>query len=224
MLILNFVPAACVTHVLSAPRTDGSGIFYATSWHALTTQATNLDSCRHFGTWAVCANGVMRSTQHLCNACACRNRQVQAFYDVIEWFNPGYVLMENVLDIFKKQDGMYAKFAASRLLNMRYQTRLGCIAACDQGAPQGRWRSEHCSTPLTRLFMILCYSVGTSCSAVREPFWIVSVDIRRTSCVDSPKSAGPPDCPQAAHQLAKSTTCNIFTSFCSASGKPGSGP
>ncbi|BDA50272.1 probable DNA (cytosine-5)-methyltransferase 3 [Coccomyxa sp. Obi] len=70
-----------------------------------------------------------------------RNRQVQAFYDVIEWFNPGFVLMENVLDIFKKQDGMYAKFAASRLLNMRYQTRLGCIAACDQGAPQGRWRA-----------------------------------------------------------------------------------
>lgn len=72
-----------------------------------------------------------------------RNRQVQAFYDVIEWFQPGYVLMENVLDIFKKQDGMYAKFAASRLLNMRYQTRLGCIAACDQGAPQGRWRSAY---------------------------------------------------------------------------------
>ncbi len=72
--------------------------------------------------------------------CSHRNRQVQAFYDVIEWFQPGYVLMENVLDIFKKQDGMYAKFAASRLLNMRYQTRLGCIAACDHGAPQGRWR------------------------------------------------------------------------------------
>lgn len=68
---------------------------------------------------------------------------MQAFYDVIEWFQPSFVLMENVLDIFKKQDGMYAKFAAARLLNMRYQTRLGCIAACDHGAPQGRWRWVH---------------------------------------------------------------------------------
>jgi DNA (cytosine-5)-methyltransferase 1 len=65
---------------------------------------------------------------------------VQAFYDVIDWFKPSFVLMENVLDIFKKQDGMYAKFAAARLLNMRYQTRLGIIAALDHGAPQGRWR------------------------------------------------------------------------------------
>ena len=70
----------------------------------------------------------------------CRNRQVQAFYDVIQWFKPAFVLMENVMDIFHKQNGMYVKFAVGRLLNMRYQTRVGCIAAADQGAPQGRWR------------------------------------------------------------------------------------
>ena len=51
--------------------------------------------------------------------------------------------MENVLDIFKKGDGEYAKFAMLRLLNMRYQARLGCIAAADHGVPQGRWR--YCS-------------------------------------------------------------------------------
>ncbi len=70
----------------------------------------------------------------------CRNRQVLAFYKTIEWFQPSYVLMENVLDIFKKGDGLYAKFAATTLLRMDYQTRTGVIAACHHGAPQGRWR------------------------------------------------------------------------------------
>ena len=41
---------------------------------------------------------------------------MKAFYDVIEWFQPGYVLMENVLDIFKKQSGIYVKFAIAQLV------------------------------------------------------------------------------------------------------------
>ena len=69
-----------------------------------------------------------------------RNRQVFAFYDTIKWFQPSFVLMENVLDIFKKGDGEYAKLAGSILLDMDYQTRTGVIAACHHGAPQGRWR------------------------------------------------------------------------------------
>ena len=69
-----------------------------------------------------------------------RNRQVFAFYDTIKWFQPSFVLMENVLDIFKKGDGEYAKLAASILLDMDYQTRTGVIAACHHGASQGRWR------------------------------------------------------------------------------------
>jgi DNA (cytosine-5)-methyltransferase 1 len=79
-----------------------------------------------------------------CTHPRCRNRQVQAFYDVIQWFRPAFVLMENVMDIFHKQDGMYVKFAVGRLLSMRYQTRVGCIAAADHGAPQGRWRCGGC--------------------------------------------------------------------------------
>ena len=70
----------------------------------------------------------------------CRNRQVLAFYKTIEWFQPSYVLMENVLDIFKKGDGLYAKMAATTLLNLDYQTRTGVIAAAHHGCPQGRWR------------------------------------------------------------------------------------
>ena len=80
-----------------------------------------------------------RSLDTLCPGCY-RNRQVMAFYHTIKWFDPGFVLMENVLDIFKKQNGMYVKMAATTLLGMDYQTRTGIIAAAHQGAPQGRWR------------------------------------------------------------------------------------
>lgn len=61
----------------------------------------------------------------------------------MEFFKPAYVLMENVVDIFKKEDGMYAKSAMASLLSMRYQVRAGIIAACDQGVPQSRNRYDH---------------------------------------------------------------------------------
>ncbi|DBB18710.1 TPA: hypothetical protein ACH3X3_000316 [Trebouxia sp. C0006] len=70
-----------------------------------------------------------------------RNRQVTAFYNVVDFFKPGFVLMENVVDIFKKEDGTYAKSAMASLLAMRYQVRAGIIAASGYGVPQIRNRS-----------------------------------------------------------------------------------
>ena len=49
--------------------------------------------------------------------------------------------MENVVDIFKKEDGTYAKSAMASLLAMRYQVRAGIIAASGYGVPQIRNRS-----------------------------------------------------------------------------------
>ncbi|KAL0043430.1 hypothetical protein WJX79_004501 [Trebouxia sp. C0005] len=69
-----------------------------------------------------------------------RNRQVTAFYSVVDFFKPGFVLMENVVDIFKKEDGTYAKSAMASLLAMRYQVRAGIIAASGYGVPQIRNR------------------------------------------------------------------------------------
>ncbi|KAK9823255.1 hypothetical protein WJX72_001381 [[Myrmecia] bisecta] len=69
-----------------------------------------------------------------------KNRQLLAFFNIVQWFNPAFVLMENVADILKKSDGLYAKYAQARLLQLSYQTRLGMIAAAHHGAPQGRWR------------------------------------------------------------------------------------
>ena len=75
---------------------------------------------------------------------------MEAFYDVVNWFKPGFVLMENVPDILKKEDGMYAKSAMGCLLDMRYQVRMGIIAACDQGVPQARNRSASSVPSLNR--------------------------------------------------------------------------
>ena len=39
-------------------------------------------------------------------------------------------------DMFKKEHGRYARFVAASLCAMRYQCRMGIIAAGDQGCPQ----------------------------------------------------------------------------------------
>ncbi|EFN55234.1 hypothetical protein CHLNCDRAFT_52630 [Chlorella variabilis] len=69
-----------------------------------------------------------------------RNRQLPVFIAYSEWFKPKYVLMENVQDILKKEDGLYIKYAMGSMLNMRYQVRVGLLAAGNFGVPQGRWR------------------------------------------------------------------------------------
>ncbi len=65
---------------------------------------------------------------------------MEAFYDVVDHFKPSFVLMENVVDTLRKEDGMYAKSAMGSLLLLNYQVRMGIIAACDQGVPQARNR------------------------------------------------------------------------------------
>jgi DNA (cytosine-5)-methyltransferase 1 len=50
-----------------------------------------------------------------------RNRQLPVFTAYIRWLRPKYVLMENVTDILKKEDGAYIKYAMGSMLDMRYQ-------------------------------------------------------------------------------------------------------
>ena len=42
---------------------------------------------------------------------------------MVEWFNPRFTLMEQVLDCFKKEDAIYARFMAAAITAMRYQVR-----------------------------------------------------------------------------------------------------
>lgn len=65
---------------------------------------------------------------------------MKTFYTYVEHFRPPFVLMENVLDILKKEDGAYVKYALGSLVNLGYQARVGLISAMSQGVPQGRWR------------------------------------------------------------------------------------
>lgn len=69
-----------------------------------------------------------------------KNRQGRVFWKIVEFFRPSYALMENVTDILKHCDALYAKWCLSQLMAMGYQCRTACLAAFQFGAPQGRWR------------------------------------------------------------------------------------
>ncbi|OAY80744.1 DNA (cytosine-5)-methyltransferase CMT2 [Ananas comosus] len=69
-----------------------------------------------------------------------KNRQVIVFMDIVQFLKPKYVLMENVLDILKFAKATVARYALGRLVSMRYQARLGIMAAGCYGLPQFRLR------------------------------------------------------------------------------------
>ncbi|KAL6624503.1 hypothetical protein ACP70R_031824 [Stipagrostis hirtigluma subsp. patula] len=69
-----------------------------------------------------------------------RNKQIIVFMDVMQFLKPKYIYMENVLDILKFADATLARYALSRLVAMRYQARLGIMAAGCYGLPQFRMR------------------------------------------------------------------------------------
>ncbi|KAJ8774118.1 hypothetical protein K2173_009549 [Erythroxylum novogranatense] len=69
-----------------------------------------------------------------------RNQQIIVFMDIVQFLKPKFVLMENVCDILKFDKGSLGRYALSRLVHMRYQARLGIIAAGCYGLPQFRLR------------------------------------------------------------------------------------
>ncbi|KAK8639939.1 hypothetical protein V6N13_138305 [Hibiscus sabdariffa] len=69
-----------------------------------------------------------------------RNRQIVVFMDIVEYLKPKFVLMENVVDILRLDKGSLGRYALSRLVHMKYQARLGILAAGCYGLPQFRLR------------------------------------------------------------------------------------
>ncbi|GMJ12548.1 chromomethylase 2 [Hibiscus trionum] len=69
-----------------------------------------------------------------------RNRQIVVFMDIVEYLKPKFVLMENVVDILKLDKASLGRYALSRLVHMKFQARLGIIAAGCYGLPQFRLR------------------------------------------------------------------------------------
>lgn len=60
--------------------------------------------------------------------------------DIVQFLKPKYVLMENVVDILRFANGFLGRYAISRLVHMKYQSRLGIMAAGCYGLPQFRLR------------------------------------------------------------------------------------
>ncbi len=60
--------------------------------------------------------------------------------ELVDWFQPQFVLLENVEQILVWQSGTYAKVAQTRLLEMGYQQRTGLINTQQHGCPQARSR------------------------------------------------------------------------------------
>ncbi|XP_043696207.1 DNA (cytosine-5)-methyltransferase CMT2-like [Telopea speciosissima] len=70
-----------------------------------------------------------------------RNRQIIFFMDIVKFLKPKFVLMENVVDILRFADGSLGRYALSRLVHLKYQARLGIMAAGCYGLPQFRLRA-----------------------------------------------------------------------------------
>lgn len=69
-----------------------------------------------------------------------RNHQIVVFMDIVKFLKPKYVLMENVTDILKFDKGSLGRYALSRMVDMKYQARLGIMPAGCYGLPQFRLR------------------------------------------------------------------------------------
>ncbi|CAB4309495.1 unnamed protein product [Prunus armeniaca] len=69
-----------------------------------------------------------------------RNHQIVVFMDIVKFLKPKYVLMENVVDILRFDKASLGRYALSRLVHMKYQARLGILAAGCYGLPQFRLR------------------------------------------------------------------------------------
>ncbi|KAJ4912647.1 DNA (cytosine-5)-methyltransferase CMT2 [Raphanus sativus] len=69
-----------------------------------------------------------------------RNQQIGVFMDIVEYLKPKFVLMENVVDLLRLDKGSLGRLALSRLVDMRYQARLGIMTAGCYGLSQFRSR------------------------------------------------------------------------------------
>ncbi|KAJ6307252.1 hypothetical protein OIU76_017112 [Salix suchowensis] len=69
-----------------------------------------------------------------------KNKQLVVFMDIVDFLKPKFVLMENVVDLLKFADGFLGRYAMGCLVSMKYQARLGMLAAGAYGLPQFRMR------------------------------------------------------------------------------------
>ncbi|MED6194965.1 hypothetical protein PIB30_033578 [Stylosanthes scabra] len=69
-----------------------------------------------------------------------KNKQLIVYMDIVQYLQPRFSLMENVVDLLKFAEGFLGRYALGRLLKMNYQSRMGIMAAGAYGLPQFRLR------------------------------------------------------------------------------------
>ncbi|MED6131246.1 hypothetical protein PIB30_008286, partial [Stylosanthes scabra] len=69
-----------------------------------------------------------------------KNMQLIVYMDIVQYLQPRFSLMENVVDLLKFAEGFLGRYALGRLLKMNYQSRMGIMAAGAYGLPQFRLR------------------------------------------------------------------------------------
>ncbi|XP_004513047.1 DNA (cytosine-5)-methyltransferase CMT3 isoform X2 [Cicer arietinum] len=69
-----------------------------------------------------------------------KNKQLVVYMDIVNYLQPKFALMENVVDLVKFANGFLGRYALGRLVQMNYQSRLGIMAAGAYGLPQFRLR------------------------------------------------------------------------------------
>lgn len=88
-----------------------------------------------------------------------RNHQIVVFMDIVNFLKPKFVLMENVVDILRFDKASLGRYALSRLVDMKYQARLGILAAGCYGLPQFRLRvflwGAHACEVISFCFIVL---------------------------------------------------------------------
>ncbi|CAI9106804.1 OLC1v1006030C1 [Oldenlandia corymbosa var. corymbosa] len=70
-----------------------------------------------------------------------KNKQLIVFMDIVQFLKPRFVLMENVVDLFKFASAYLGRYAFARLVAMNYQARFGLMAAGAYGLAQFRMRA-----------------------------------------------------------------------------------
>lgn len=104
-----------------------------------------------------------------------KNKQLVVFMDIVDFLKPKFVLMENVVDLLKFADGFLGRYAMGCLVSMKYQARLGMLAAGAYGLPQFRMRVflwGACATEVRYIIFFSCYFEST-CDFSNHIFYVL---------------------------------------------------
>ncbi|WIA20554.1 hypothetical protein OEZ85_004945 [Tetradesmus obliquus] len=70
-----------------------------------------------------------------------KNRLVTAYMKLIGYLQPSFIFMEQVCDVWRKENATYARYAMTLMVGSGYQAHAAICVAGEYGVPQGRMRA-----------------------------------------------------------------------------------